>query len=48
MLKVILDRQIRRTTPGAFKTRLLRQGVVSYLKVPGAAHGGLRQRRPGL
>jgi len=33
MLKVIFDRQIRKTTPGVFKTRLLRQGVVSCLKV---------------
>jgi hypothetical protein len=33
MIKVIFDRQIRRTTPSAFKTRLLRQGVVSCLKV---------------
>jgi hypothetical protein len=27
MLKVVFDRQIRRNTPGTFKTRLLRQGV---------------------
>jgi hypothetical protein len=33
MLKVVFDRQIRRNTPGPFKTRLLRQGVVSCLKV---------------
>jgi len=33
MLKVIFDRQIRKTTPGSFKTRVLRQGVVSCLKV---------------
>ena len=33
MLKVVFDRQIRRNTPGTFKTRLLRQGVVSCLKV---------------
>jgi hypothetical protein len=33
MLKVVFDRQIRRTTPGTFKTRLLRHGVVSCLKV---------------
>jgi hypothetical protein len=25
-LKVVFDRQIRRNTPGTFKTRLLRQG----------------------
>jgi DNA-binding transcriptional ArsR family regulator len=33
MLKVVFDRQIRRTTPSTFKTRVLRQGVVSCLKV---------------
>lgn len=33
MLKVVFDRQIRRNTPGTFKTRVLRQGVVSCLKV---------------
>src|SRR6266545_3681757 len=33
MLKVVFDRQIRKTTPGVFTTRLLRQGVVSCLKV---------------
>jgi hypothetical protein len=33
MLKVIFARQIRRNTPSVFKTRLLRQGVVSCLKV---------------
>jgi hypothetical protein len=33
MLKVIFDRRIQRNTPGPFKTRLLRQGVVSCLKV---------------
>jgi len=33
MLKVIFARQIRKTTPGPFKTRVLRQGVVSCLKV---------------
>ncbi|HEU4366723.1 MAG TPA: hypothetical protein VFV05_00680 [Methylomirabilota bacterium] len=46
MLKVVFDRQIRRNTPGTFKTRLLRQGVVSCLKVfykPGAADRGLRE-----
>lgn len=33
MLKVIFDRQIRKNTPSTFQTRLLRQGVVSCLKV---------------
>jgi len=33
MLKVVFDRRIGRTTPGTFKTRVLRQGVVSCLKV---------------
>jgi hypothetical protein len=33
MLKVIFDRQLRRNTPGTFKTRVLRHGVVSCLKV---------------
>ncbi len=33
MLKVVFDRQIRKNTPGVFTTRLLRQGVVSCLKV---------------
>jgi hypothetical protein len=33
MLKVVFDREIRRNTPGTFKTRVLRQGVVSCLKV---------------
>jgi hypothetical protein len=33
MIKLIFDRQIRRTTPSRFGTRLLRQGVVSCLKV---------------
>lgn len=33
MLKVVFDRQIRKTTPSRFATRLLRQGVVSCLKV---------------
>lgn len=33
MLKVIFHRQIRRTTPTPLKTRVLRQGVVSCLKV---------------
>jgi hypothetical protein len=33
MIKVMFDRQIRRTTPSTFKTRVLRQGVVSCLKV---------------
>jgi DNA-binding transcriptional ArsR family regulator len=33
MLKVIFDRQIRRNTPTTCTTRLLRQGVVSCLKV---------------
>jgi hypothetical protein len=33
MLKVVFDRQIRKTTPSAFSTRVLRQGVVSCLKV---------------
>lgn len=33
MVKVMFDRRIQRNTPGTFKTRLLRQGVVSCLKV---------------
>lgn len=33
MLKVVFDRRIQRNTPGVFKTRVLRQGVVSCLKV---------------
>jgi hypothetical protein len=33
MVKVIFGRRIQRNTPGTFKTRLLRQGVVSCLKV---------------
>ncbi len=33
MLKVVFDRRIQKNTPGAFTTRLLRQGVVSCLKV---------------
>lgn len=33
MLKVVVDRQIRRPPPGVFKTRRLRQGGVSCLKV---------------
>jgi hypothetical protein len=33
MLQVIFDRQVRKTTPAPFKTRVLRQGVVSCLKV---------------
>jgi len=33
MLQVVFDRQIRKTTPGTFKTRVLRRGVVSCLKV---------------
>ena len=33
MLKVVFDRRIQRNTPGIFKTRVLRQGVVSCLKV---------------
>jgi hypothetical protein len=33
MLKVIFDRRLQRNTPTTFKTRLLRQGVVSCLKV---------------
>ncbi len=33
MLKVVFGRRIQRNTPGTFKTRLLRQGVVSCLKV---------------
>lgn len=33
MLKVIFDRRIQRNTPSSFKTRVLRQGVVSCLKV---------------
>jgi hypothetical protein len=33
MVKVVFDRRIRRNTPGTFRTRLLRQGVVSCLKV---------------
>jgi hypothetical protein len=33
LLKVVFDRQIRKTTPSAFATRVLRQGVVSCLKV---------------
>jgi hypothetical protein len=33
MLKAIFDRRIQRNTPTTFKTRLLRQGVVSCLKV---------------
>src|SRR4030095_17216132 len=33
LLQVVFDRQIRKTTPGTFKTRVLRRGVVSCLKV---------------
>jgi hypothetical protein len=33
MVKVMFDRRIQQNTPGTFKTRLLRQGVVSCLKV---------------
>jgi hypothetical protein len=33
MLKITFDRRITKTTPGEFKTRVLRQGVVSCLKV---------------
>ena len=33
MVKVMFGRRIQRNTPGTFKTRLLRQGVVSCLKV---------------
>lgn len=33
MVKVLFGRRIHRNTPGTFKTRLLRQGVVSCLKV---------------
>jgi hypothetical protein len=33
MIKVMFARQIRRTTTSTFKTRILRQGVVSCLKV---------------
>jgi hypothetical protein len=33
MLKVIFDRRIQHNTPGPFKTRLLREGVVSCLKI---------------
>jgi hypothetical protein len=33
LLKVVFDRQIRKTTPGTFQTRVLRRGVVSCLKV---------------
>ncbi len=33
MLKVVFDRQIRKNTPSAFKTCVLRHGVVSCLKV---------------
>jgi hypothetical protein len=33
MLKVIFDRKIQRNTPSDYKTRILRQGVVSCLKV---------------
>jgi hypothetical protein len=40
MLKVVFDRQIRRNTPGTFKTRLLGQGVV------GLSEGLLREELP--
>lgn len=33
LLKVVFDRQIRKNTPSTFKTRVLRRGVVSCLKV---------------
>jgi hypothetical protein len=33
LLKVVFDRQIRKNTPGTFKTQVLRRGVVSCLKV---------------
>ena len=33
MVKVLFDRRITRRTPGRFATRVLRQGVVSCLKV---------------
>lgn len=49
MLKVIFDRRMQRNTPSVFMTRILRQGVVTCLKVF-YKHSWLKQnnrRRPG-
>jgi hypothetical protein len=46
MLKVIFDRQIRRNTPSVYATRILRQGVVSCLKIF-YKHSWLKQYNKG-
>jgi hypothetical protein len=46
MLKVIFDRQIRRNTPSVYVTRILRQGVVTCLKVF-YKHSWLKQYNKG-